>query len=254
MSIPTISGGIFNFSDAGYFPTTWSGGVYDFAPSTLYQIYTDLNYVYAAIGTGLDIIDIDSEHKGAYIHFDSGFKSVWGNDYTVYVATSVSGIKCFSKNDITININTPVDLTAYLMDYLRYPRITSDNVKYIHGYNDKIMCCTSSGVDFFQMEPNGYRSKTTVSGAYKCFVPDNETAYYITISGGEYSINKLNTTLMDWVEPSEVFNVGTGLKINDLYVTSHTSAGGTKNTLFIATSSGIYVIDEENYNTDVYYA
>lgn len=217
------------------------------------EIYTDSGYVYAALDIGLDIIDIANEDKCAYITYSDGFTTVWGNDYSVFLGSTSSGIKYINKSDISSDIVTPVNLTAHLKNFKSYPSITSNNVKHIHGRENELMCCTSSGVDFFKLEPNGYRSSTTVSGAYKCFVPPARTAYYLTLSGTDYFINKLNHSLTDWVEPDEIFTVDSGLKINDLFVTAYTAVGGTKNTLFIATSSGTYVTDEATYEVDVYY-
>lgn len=217
------------------------------------EIYTDLEYVYATLDTGLDIIDIDSEKKCAYIIYSDGFTTVWGNDFSVFLGSTSSGIKYINKSDISSDIVTPVNLTDYLKDFKSYPGVTSNDIKHIHGRENELMCCTSTGVDFFKLEPNGYRSSTTVSGAYKCFVPPERAVYYLTLSGTEYFINKLNHSLTDWVEPDEIFTVDSGLKINDLFVTSNTATGGIKNTLFIATSSGIYVTDEATYEVDVYY-
>jgi len=213
----------------------------------------DENYVYTATSSGSDIIDIESERNYAYIHYSDGFTSIWGNNTTVFFGTAASGIKYFSKSNLTGDLNTPIDLTDYLRDFKSYPNITSNNIRHLHGRDDKLMCCTMAGVDFFKLDPQGYRSSTTVSGADKCFVTPGRNVYYTTYSGGEYRINKLNHALIDWSEPHEVYNIQAGLKINDLFVTENTSVGGTKNTLFIATTSGIYVVDEKTFDTDVYY-
>jgi len=253
MPVPTINGGVFNFTETGYTPPTWSGASYEFGGVELNEIYTDSEYVYAALGTGLDIIDIEHERKCAYIEYSDGFTTVWGNAFSVFLGSTSSGIKYINKSDISSDIVLPVNLTDYLKDFKSYPGITSNNVKHIHGREDELMCCTSSGVDFFKLEPNGYRSSTTVSGAYKCFVLAGRAIYYLTSSGTNYFINKINHSLTDWAEPDEIFTVDSGLKINDLFVTANTATEGIKNTLFIATSSGVYVTDEATYEVDVYY-
>ncbi len=61
MAITTISGGIFDFTESGYIPPTWSGTTYlfgDVIQSTLYQIWTDSNYIYCATEEGLAIVPI----------------------------------------------------------------------------------------------------------------------------------------------------------------------------------------------------
>ena len=217
------------------------------------NIWTDEKYVYTTTISGSDIVEIESELTGAYIEHTGGFTTVWANNSYVFFGTLNDGIVYLAKDDIHINIITPIDLTSYVKLFVHTPFITSNNVEHIHGQDDRLICCTASGVDVYKLEPNGYRSSTTVSGAYKCFMPPGRAAYYLTSSGTDYFINKINTTLLDWSEPDEVFTVDSGLVINDLFVTAHTAAGGTKNTLFIATSSGVYVIDEATYETDIYY-
>lgn len=293
MPIPVISGGIFNFSEAGYLPPTWSGAYsYDFAvgvenegiscyeiwvetnngqwtdellaqwtecsPGVLNQIWTDDYYVYAAIDFGLDIIDIVTEMKIAYIDYNTGFKTVWANDDKIFLGTTNSGIKYLDKTCISGSIMTPYDLGSCLSDYVTPYGITSNNIRYVHGNNDKLVCCTASGVDVFKMDPQGYRSYTTVSGASKCFMTSTGKFYYTTISGVVWSVNRVDTTLVDWQMPDNSYVAGGSLieeviRFNDLYVTEGTTLNGISNTLFLATSSGVYVIDEGTQTKNIYY-
>jgi len=216
-------------------------------------IFTDSSHVFVATTVGLDIVEIESELRCAYANHATGFTTVWGNDSTVFMGTTSSGVKYLNKGDVTCNIVTPTDLTNYVKPFKHTPFITSNTIRHIHGRDNIVMCCTTSGVDVYKLEPNGYRSSTTVSGAYKCFVPPGGSIYYLTLSGTDYFINKVNTTLMDWSEPDVVYTIDSGIAINALFVTAGTAADGVKNTLFLATSSGIYVMDESNYKTDVYY-
>jgi len=58
MTIPTVSGGIFNFTTGGYSSPGFSGSTYGFGTvETFYQVWTD-DYVYAATSLGLNIYDI----------------------------------------------------------------------------------------------------------------------------------------------------------------------------------------------------
>lgn len=216
------------------------------------QIWADESYVYTATTSGSNIIDIESELECAYIT-SNNFTSVWANDTYVFFGSAQEGIKYLPKSSIQCDIASPVDLTDYVKPFKHYPFITSNHVKHIHGREDKIMCCTTSGVDFFRLEPNGYRSSTTCSGSYKCFVPAGGNIYYLTSSGTSYFINKINTTLMDWSEPDKVFVLPEGLQINDLFVTAKTAEDGINNTLFIATSNGVYIMDESTQDFDIYY-
>ena len=84
-------------------------------------------------------------------------------------------------------------------------------------------------------------------------MPAGNDIYYLTSSGSNYFINKVNNSLLDWLEPDTIFTLTEGLKINDLYVTTGTAEDGINNTLFVATSSGVYVMDEFSKDFDIYY-
>ena len=284
--VPIISGGVFAFLVGGYSPPppTWSGGEYSWEVTTvsdtncyqmwvdsntqwvdysdaqwgacyaglLNQIWTDEYYVYAAIDFGLEIIDIVTEMKIAYIDYHNGFNSVWANDERVYLATTNSGIKYLDKTCISGSIMTPYDLGACLTDYLTPYGITNNNVRYIHGNDNRLMCCTESGVDILSSVT---RTHTTISDAYKCFLTSRD-GYYTSVSG-VWSVSRVSS-LTDWVTPDEIYVAGGGIlhsgaTMNDIFVTKETASDGTNNTLFIATNSGIYVIDEATGDKGVYY-
>ncbi len=233
--------------------------------SILNQIWSDDYYVYAATSSGLDIIDKTEEQKIAYINNNDGFETVWANDDRIYLGTSVSGIRYFDKICISGTVFIPEDLVGCLLDYVPPYGITSQNIRYIHGNNDYIMWCTDLGVDVYKAEPYGYRSFTTVSGAQKCFMTSIGKFYYTTISGatasGTYdlwSLNRLNNSLTDWVVPDYNYSTGinilpAGLAINDMFITEGTAVNGIDNTIFIATTSGVYVVDEGSLDYVVYY-
>lgn len=148
---------------------------------SLRQIWTDENYVYAATISGLDIIDIGTEVRQSFANDSSGFMSVWSSADRVFMASPDKGIRSLKKEKIG-----PADVTAYLHDYARYPDITSDNVKYLHGNTNKMICCTDKGVDILRLN-TGYVTHTSVSGAYKCFATPEHDYFYYTVSGTSYS-------------------------------------------------------------------
>jgi len=263
-----INGGTFNFIEDGYTPPSASGTIYDFEYTgfTLNQIWKDDDYVYVAHDSGLEVIEIDSEEKIAYIEPSFGFNSVWASDSMVFLGTSNYGIKYFYKTCISGTVSSPSDLITCLTDYVSSFGISSQNVRYIHGYGDDyLMCCTSSGVDVYYRKPTMYRSTTTTSGARKCFVTSTGKFYYTSVSGatisGEsdlWSLNRVDKPLWDWTVPDYVYEAGrnilsAGIEINDIFITENTSDNGIDNTIFLATSSGVYIISEETNQYVIYY-
>lgn len=214
----------------------------------LYQISIDDDYVYAVTSNGLDIYDITSESKYAYITYDGGFSTLWVNDDYVFLGTSSNGVKYLDKNSITGSIGSPHDLSSYLNnlgDLTYYSNLTSDNISYIHGNDDKIVCTTTVGVDVVKLNPQSYRSFTLIGGADKCFMSSNDEVYYTVLSGSTWFVYKITDSDHDWSSPDKIYNIFSSLTINDVFVDS--------NNIYAATSSGVYVIDESDDSYDVYY-
>ena len=295
--VPLIGGITFDFTVGGYVAPTWSGAIYSFEEEEipdcyttwvetntyqwvdvdtaqwaicwyeiLNQIWSDADYVYAAITFGLDIIEMESELKVAYIEQHMGFNTVWANDDRVYLGTSVSGIKYFEKTCISGSLVVPIDMAFCLTDYASPFGISSETIRYIHGNGDDyMMCCTNAGVDVYYMKPTLYRSTHVTTDAHKCFMTSTGQFYYTTVSGATISgendiwfINRVDSPLWDWALPDYSYPTGggilpAGLTINDIFVTENTASNTTDNTLFLATSSGVYVIDEGSLDYVVYY-
>jgi len=255
-----IGGETFNFTESGYTPPSASGTVYNFQyiGSILNQIWSDDNYVYAVCDSGLDIISMSAEQKIAYIEYELGFNTVWANDNRIYLGTTSSGVKYINKTCISGTVESPVNLITWLADYTSPFGMSSQNVRYIHGNNDFIMWCTNLGVDVYKMEPYGYRSTTTTSGAQKCFMTSTGKFYYTSVSGNEWCLNRIDKPLWDWTIPDYIYNTGgdvlsNSLEINDIFITENTASNTIDNTVFIATTSGVYVVDEGSLDYVVYY-
>ena len=228
--------------------------------ATINQIYSDDDYVFATTNSGLSVIDMSAEEEIGYINYNSGFTTVWASDDKVYLGTTFSGIKYINKTCISGTVDNPADLNACLNDFSNitpYHNLTSDGIRYIHGNDNLLICCTDLGVDVIKAEPQGYRSNTIISGAQKCFMTQN--GFYYTISGtNNWSLNKVDYCGCDWTEPDFSYVTGSGIlpageKINDIFVTENTSENGINNTIFCATSSGTYVIDEGTQEYGIYY-
>ena len=224
--------------------------------ATLYHIYTDSAYVYAATSDGLDIYDITSEQKYAYITSQCVVNTVWGNSDKVFIGTTTSGINYFYKTCISGSVDDPYDISECLnplSDLTYYSTLTSDTIRYLHGYDDTLLVITDSGVDVIKLDPQSFRSYTTMSGR-KGFMTSVNKFYYTTTD----SINRMNNDTYDWSIPDITYATGSGIfeagiTINDIFVTEGTSQDGIEDTLFVATSSGVYVIDEGIGEYIIYY-
>jgi hypothetical protein len=222
----------------------------------LYQIWSDVNYVYAATAEGLDIYDILTESRDAYITYNGGFSTVWGNDDRVFVGTTNSGVKYFNKT-CTSGLGDVTSCLSEFSDLTYYSTLTSNNIKYIHGNDDVVLCVTDAGIDVVKIDPQSYRSYTTTVSGYKGFMTSTGKFYY-TVSGTQEAIHRVDSSLWDWITPNKSYLTGggifeSGITINDIFVTEGTADDGSANTIFAATSSGVYVIDESNDEYVIYY-
>ena len=146
-----------------------------------------------------------------------------------------------------------------MVDYTSPFGISSQNIRYIHGSGDDyLMCCTNLGVDVYYKKPTMYRSTATISGTRKCFITSTGKFYYTTVSGNTWCLNRVDKPLWDWTAPDYAYVAGVNilpanLGINDIFVTENTASNTTDNTVFIATTSGVYVIDECNLDYNSYF-
>ena len=224
----------------------------------LKQIWTDDTYVYAVTTDGLNIIDLDSELPYAHITYSGGFNSVWADATKVYLATPASGIKYIEKTCISGSTASPYELVTCLIDYLNEPAILSDMVRYIHGNNGHMIISTASGVNYRGPDLYYNRAEAHTKLARKVFITSTGKMYYTTWDGNTWKINIKNADNQDWTTPDKVYETGTflinsGVDILDIFITEGTSDTGVNNTIFVATTSGIFVIDEDLDEADTYY-
>jgi len=224
----------------------------------LNQIWTDDTYVYAATTDGLNIIELSSEMAYAHVTYSGGFNSVWSDDDKVYLATSGTGVKYVEKVCISGSVSNPYELSTCLVDYLNTPELLSDYVKYLHGNNGHMVFSTTSGINYRGPDPYYQRAKSPFTVAEKVFITSTGKMYYTTVSGSIWSINVKNPDNQDWSDPDKVYKTGTflintGVDILDIFITEGTSDTRIDNTIFVATSSGVFVIDEGLDEGDTYY-
>ncbi len=222
------------------------------------QIWHDLDYIYASTSYGLYIYDLQSEQTYAYATYSGGLTSIWGNEDKLFVGTA-SGIKYIDKTCISGSVISPYDLSYCFKDFswLVPYTVTSGYIRYLHGNGDKILCISNTSVDIYKMGLEPFSSTSSESNAYKGFMTSTNKFYY-TVSGIKWSIDVINNCFDNWTYPDYRYITGSGilaadLKINDIFVTENTSRDNISNTLFVATTSGAYVIDEGTEEYVVYY-
>lgn len=229
-------------------PTSeWGFGI-----EAINQIWTDETYVYAATSRGLNIIGIETENVVAN-EYSHAYTTVWANNDTIFLGTSEEGIKSLDKSFIDTG-----EIYTGLVAYVSEPDINNNNIKYLHGNYNKLMCCTSSGVDIISLVTHYITYTTITGGAEKCFAAENDKFYY-TVSGiNNQYIHRLDSNTGDWITPDHTYITGSGFLpsascINDIYVTAGTSLSGSEyNTLFVSTDYGVHIIDEGTGIYNVY--
>jgi len=231
---------------------SWSDGV----TPTLRQLWYDEDYLYVTTVSGLTIHDIDTGIKLSYITYEKGFTAIWGSDTTLYLGTVYSGIQYINKEDITFEVNIFKDVSCNLKKYDYYYNTSHPTIRFLDGYRDELVIVTESGIDIVNNTNNGFKSHYSDSTITKCYITSKRETYYTSRS----TIDNLYNTkysLCDWTIPDKIYSCdGTFFpaetKINDVYITERTSISGIANTLFVATNSGVYVIDEETNIYDHY--
>jgi hypothetical protein len=223
----------------------------------LYQIYTDNNYVYAATSSGLNIISLQDQLKGAYVPYELGFSSVCGNNDKVYLGTFTDGIKYLYKSSISLNYDFPLDLSSSLFNFDSSYQPSYDKINHIFLLDDIISISTDVGLDVISLHGQGFKSSVSSTKIIKSFLTSKREVYYIS-KEDYYQVNKVNSYLFDWTVPDKIFNANDDfvkgeVDIKDIYVSCDTSSVDGFNTLFMATSSGIYVLDEGDETCDFYY-
>lgn len=219
----------------------------------IYQIFSKGDFVYAAIGTGLAIFDAASGEEIYVKKIPNKIsKTLWGTNTTLYIG-SLQGLSQISYETLHGNYEDSIIEDSFSLD--------SPTVLHIHGYENKLLICTTSGVEYFALGINPeIHSKITLANVSKCFMT-NTGAYYIehtTTSGVLMSaIHRKDNLLTDWSEASYSYKAGegilpTGIYLTDIFITTATTYLGN-NTIFCTTTSGIYAIDEDTLEFATYY-
>lgn len=198
------------------------------------SLWTDYPYVFRPTSSGVNIYDMDTESVIAEASISLGVSSAWSNDTHLFMGTATSGILWMTL----ASISGSYDLTNQLYIYKGYPNITDNRVTYLHGSGDYLCAVTDVGVDHINLTTNS-GIYTTVSGINKCHQTAEGRFYYI-----DDNLHVMYDNTSDWSSPDYTYPSG-GIIPEDITINDISIAEGTPNTILIATSSGVVVIEEK---------
>lgn len=214
-----------------------------------YNVWVNDPFIYKSTVSGINIYDLETTSLLNVIEYDY-VSSVWTNDNYMYMATSISGI--YRCDVLTVTG------TVSLIPYKQYPDITDNCVYCIHGKGNYLCATTAYGVDHYDLT-TGSGICTTLSGVSKCFQTERGEFYYTyNPVGADKELHVVYDNNNNW-DNETVGNIYIIEDyINDLHITEKTSRYNDGNVIFLATSSGVVVIeekpgDEGNSNFKYYY-
>jgi len=137
------------------------------------NIWVTDDYIFQCVSSGIKVFNIDTSPLG-FIDVCYRPSSVWADDNTLYISTTVSGIFRHPITSISGGVFTDLEV------YKQYPDITNNGVNYIHGAGDFFCATTVSGVDQIRFSNNN-RIKLIAEGDFgKCHQVSTGELYYIT--------------------------------------------------------------------------
>ncbi len=211
------------------------------------SIFTDNTWIYNSYNNVLEIYSMETQFKAYEINYDSDITNLWTNEDLLFLGTTVSGVLCLNKEILT---NYPTNSGVYNSTtvFKQHPEITGNYINHICGQGDLVSLCTDSGIDFFKLEPHGYRSYTTVSGAQKSFVLSERELYY-TISGTDNVAVYKEDPITNWTSENNILSEHediTGLLdyITDIKVTKSPSG---EDIIFLLTNIGVLIKQEDEF-------
>ena len=158
-------------------------------------------------------------------------------DNNIVVGTATDGLLKtdwdYIKN-ITCNPDSPVDISLEVDSFTTFSGLLSDEIIALEANGDYLAVLTSTGLCLGKSGNEFYISYLTSSGA-DCFVKNNGCTY---LAEGNRILVKENPE--DFYSWDNEYNLP--YNINDLWVSSNES----KDTLFVATENGAYIIKDNN--------
>jgi len=139
---------------------------------TYNSIWSSATYIFQPTLSGVTVYNSDASSIVSEVYMPAGAgtaTSVWADNDYLYISTTASGIY---KSDLTT-----IESAPEMISYLNYPTITNNNIRYIHGNNNRMCVVTISGVDHINIT-TGSGIYTLCDDSYKCFQTISGTFYY----------------------------------------------------------------------------
>jgi hypothetical protein len=210
-------------------------------------VFTDNSYIYNSYNKVLEIYDFEDHHLLNTVNYDFNITSLCANEDRLFLGTTVSGLLCLDK-EILSNYPTNSDILNSTYIFKNYPDITSNNINYVCCQGDLVSLCTDIGVDFIKLEPNGYSSYTTVSGAQKSFILSERELYYIIDDLENTAVYK-EDPITNWTSENNILSEHediTGLLdyITDIKATKNPTG---EDIIFLLTNIGVLIKQEDEF-------
>jgi len=175
---------------------------------TYNSIWSSATYIFQPTLSGVTVYNSDASSIVSEVYMPAGAgtaTSVWADNDYLYISTTASGIY---KSDLTT-----IESAPEMISYLNYPTITNNNIRYIHGNNNRMCVVTISGVDHINIT-TGSGIYTLCDDSYKCFQTISGTFYY---TKNYKTINEvdLGGSLTDWLYYRDITLTNTTSGIND---------------------------------------
>ena len=212
-------------------------------------VHADNTYIYNSYGNELEIYELDTQQKIVHMDCDFVVTGMWASQENLFIGTLSSGIVNLAKDNINSSYSSE-EIYNSITTYKKPPKLTSNRVRSISGKDGCLACCTNSGVDFFKLEPNGYRSYTTISGAYNEFLYSERELYYTVSGSSTWHIYKVDP-ITDWETTNSFLstNIDSLSNINNIFGLKVTKNTKGQHILFLLTDLGVVLI---NYEEDDY--
>ena len=196
------------------------------------NIWTTNNYIFESTVSGVNVYDLSTMLLGT-VGVEFPVSSLWADNDYLYIGTTVSGVMRTPISSISGAVFN--DLSYYKME----PYITDNQVNYVHGAGNYLLVTTVAGIDQFDLTTNNRLCTTILSGVNKCF-QTTASGFYYTVSG----------TLERTYDDGSTFSYSPGagiipqdVSINDIHVNEFNN-----NIIFLATTNGVVVIEEDKGN------